>query len=167
MKYSQKLQHARTELRDARDACNRADETDLKRYISNCLAAARSVLQYAYKETDPKQCGGTAPRQWYKQTVTGDDVFQFVNAVRNADIHTAPAETTNTGAVMNAGPGWIRTDPATGKVIAAKMPDAEHRRTLIMARFGNRPENALQLLEEYINRAEAVIADGRAKGFLR
>jgi len=51
-------------------------------------------------------------------------------------------------------------------VIDAKMPDGEYRRILIMATLRDRPGNALDLLAEYIDRAEAVIEDGRAKGFL-
>src|SRR5207245_2298571 len=49
MKYTKKLQHARAELHDARAAYDGADEEGLTRYIGNCLAATRSVLQYAYK----------------------------------------------------------------------------------------------------------------------
>jgi len=168
MKYTQKRNHARAELRDARAAYDGANEEGLRRYISNCLAAARSVLQYAHKETDPATCGSSAPRQWYERAVTGDDVLKFVNGLRNDDIHTAPVETKNIGLALNTGgPGWVKTDPATGKIIDAKMPDGQYRRVLMKATFGNRPENATDLLAEYIKRAEALIADGKAKGFLR
>jgi hypothetical protein len=164
MKYDQKIRHARAELQDARAAYDKADDFGLQRYISNCLTAARSALQYAYEETGP---AGSPARRWYDNGVTAEPLFQFMKGLRDNDIHTAPAETKNTAVVLNTGgPGWVKTDPTTGKIIDAKLPDGEYRRVLMKATLGNRPESALDLLDDYVNKVENFVADGKTKGYL-
>ncbi len=56
--------------------------------LSAFLSAARSVLQYAFKEAQTKPGG----RQWYDNHMTSSKVLAFFKDKRNINVHTQPVQ---------------------------------------------------------------------------
>src|SRR4051812_9880610 len=57
-----------------------------KHELSAFMAAGRSVLQYAHKESE----GNPPAATWYQKSVTSDPIIDFFKDKRNASIHSEP-----------------------------------------------------------------------------
>jgi hypothetical protein len=122
--------------------------------LSAFLAASRSVLQYAQRESSRIPNG----RVWYNTAIERDPMFKFFKGLRDANIHTAPAKPTS--AFRTEVAEYLRVDE-DGK--DAIIPLRHHTTSLrhTFTDWGN--ESAIELAERYLSALRRLIADGIAK----
>jgi len=152
--------------------------------LSAFLSAARSPLQYAFREANPKKNPAAKPEalDWYKK-VMEDPLLKFLRDERNDNIHVEPvsfrkefdiaiAEAVEVGewvAVRIQSPEGeeetettpVVTEPKAKKVKATVESKSTYR-------FDNwtGDEDVLTLCERYIQELEKVVKDGVSKGFI-
>lgn len=152
--------------------------------LSAFLSAARSPLQYAYKEVNPKDKSLAKPeaQNWYKK-VMEDPLLKFLRDERNDNIHDEPvsfrkdieiaiAEAVGVGESLSAKikrtdgsvelrENLINTRPKTKNVKAT----VESKSTYRFDKWTG-DEDVLTLCEKYIQELEKVVRDGVSKGFI-
>lgn len=148
--------------------------------LSAFLAAARSALQYAHKESKPKT-GGPA---WYDNAVAGQSTVRFFRDKRDVSIHTNPvspsatidASVTETLYLSDSFTATIvRRDGTTEEVSSQNpsppphpAPPRTEAAVTYQYFFKDWPgsEDVINLSATYITQLESIISDGVAKGFL-
>lgn len=146
--------------------------------LSAFLAAARSVLQYAHKESRQKP-GGQA---WYDNAVAQHATVSFFKDKRDISIHVNPISPSATIDALftdtlhlsdSVSATIVHNDGTTEEVPAANPPPtpapSETEATVTYQYFfkdwsGN--DQVLKLSGEYIAQLESIVSDGVAKGFL-
>jgi hypothetical protein len=124
--------------------------------LSAFMGAARSVLQYAWREAKLKPGG----QQWYDQTMA-NPLLCFFRDMRNNSIHEVPVK-----------PVTKMTTEVTGFLNIGDDDDEimipyPHNRTVQRYEFQDRPgEEVIELSQRYLKALEAVVEDGVAMGWI-
>jgi len=151
---------------------------NLKYSLSAFLSSARSVLQYAFREAETNNGG----QYWYDSQVSGNKVVSFFKDKRDINIHAEPvfvrkdvdvklSETIHLSESISiiirdsAGniKGGYSSEPKTPKQWVGEPPVVETR-----YRFDDWAdrEDIFTLCQKYLKELEAIITDGKSKGFL-
>lgn len=174
--------HEREKLEEAKFFLQRMEGSaavpeEFKYHLSAFLTAARTVLQYAFREAEAKADG----RAWYEGLVTGNTVLRWFRDLRDVQIHERPVQPDGLTAVslvepvsMSEGLRIVKIDevgeretihtsedpPVSPKEIP---PEVRH-----IYQFQGWPgsEDVITLAKQYLVALEAVVADGVARGFL-
>ncbi len=147
--------------------------------LSAFLTAARSVLQYALKESETKPNG----KSWYDSAIQSRPVVKFFKDKRDINIH---AEPINPSAEINIGMNdtislsdevFITLTDKDGNIVdERKVPPSQPTRKIessqpiVNFRFvfrdwrGN--EDVVDLSQQYIQELKDIINDGVARGFI-
>ena len=143
--------------------------------LSALLSAARSVLQYAFKEAQPRG------RQWYNNHIS-NEVLRFFKDKRNINIHTEPIQVNQnismqlTEVIRISDSINIRINPTEKSIDENSSGSSEPTSPsdispIIAYKFTfpdwNGDEDVLQLCDKYLKELQRVITDGQDKGFLK
>lgn len=147
--------------------------------LSAFLSAARSVLQYAFKEAQTKSSGG---QQWYENHITSSKVLAFFRDKRDINVHTQPVlvnqhtSIQSTEVVRSSESIHIKKFDQTGRLIGeyssepSEPPPAPEIPPKVTHRFTfpdwSGTEDVLQLCHLYLNELQRVVEDGQNNGFL-
>ncbi len=154
------------------------DRTAFNFNLSAFLAAARSVLQYAHKESQPQQ-GGPA---WYDNAIAQHNTVRFFKDQRDISIHANPispsatinVSVTDTLHLSDSVSATIVRNDGTVEEIPASPPapnptPAKSESTVTYQYFftdWNGSDDVITLCGSYIAQLESIVADGCTKGFL-
>jgi hypothetical protein len=155
--------------------------------LSAFLSAARSVLQYALNEADPKENQNAKPgaKRWYDKSISSSSVLKFFKCRRDINIHIEPISPRKDVGV-EAKEGLRFSESLSVRIIS---PDGKEEAKLILVeteqkqekpktspvptiksiyRFNEWPgkEDILALCEGYIQELKKVIQDRVSKGFI-
>ena len=146
--------------------------------LSAFLSAARSVLQYAYKDAKTKGGG----QQWYDNHITSSKVLAFFKEKRDFNVHTQPVPVNqhtsiqSTEVVRSSESTHIKKFDQTGRLIGeyssepSEPPPAPEIPPKVTHRFTfpdwSETEDVLQLCHLYLNELQRVVEDGQNNGFL-
>ena len=146
--------------------------------LSAFLSAARSVLQYAFKEAQ----GKSDSQQWYDNHITSSKVLAFFKDKRNFNVHTQPVPVNqhtsiqSTEVVRSSESIHIKKFDQTGRLIGeyssepSEPPPAPEIPPKVTHRFTfpdwSGTEDVLQLCHLYLNELQRVVEDGQNNGFL-
>ena len=171
-----KLDEAKYFLAQMRSLIN--DRSALNFNLSEFLASARSVLQYAHKESQPKQ-GGPA---WHDNAVAQHDTVRFFKDKRDISIHANPVSPSATinvsvtdtlhlsdsvSATIVRNDGTIEEIPATPPTSSPTPAKSESTVTYeYFFKDWNGSDDVISLSGRYVAQLESIVADGVAKGFL-
>ena len=153
--------------------------------LSAFLSAARSVLQYALNEVDPKENPSAKPeaKTWYDNLMSVSSTLKFFKCKRDFNIHVEPVHpsahfqaTFTEKAGISESISIVRRDK-DGKIISeysSEPPKAkpEKPETSIVQEVKYKisdwtgDEDVLTLCESYIQELEKVVKDGISKGFI-
>jgi hypothetical protein len=159
---------------------SKRDQAATRHELSAFLSAARSALQYAYKEA--KFRGSLL---WYETAVsTADPVVEFLKDTRNINIHDQPFSM-RTHTTIGVPPAVLAISGTRTMVITngdsvmewPEMPPqlpprqrnmAEPPTTTYRYQFKEwpGPEDVLELCRRYLDEVKRIIADGRAQNIL-
>lgn len=155
-------------------------------YLSAFLSSARSVLQYALKESGEK-----GRQDWYDGTVAGKDVLQFFKDKRDVNIHGEPVNPSSHIAITPSS-GVMIFDSVSVVVFSGKPeesnspiedppgrnnpieepppppPDGGTGTTTVRYRFDDWPgsEDVIALSHRYIEELEEFVQKGMKEGVL-
>ncbi len=146
--------------------------------LSAFMAAARSVLQYAYKEA--KKSGG---QNWYENWMSQNSILGYFKEKRDTGIHKEPVRPTRNidialrGSLQPSGSISIVKRDAKGNVVEAFSSPQEPFESALPEpstlniyhyRFADwsGPEDVLSLAELYLNVVVNLVEDGVKRGFL-
>lgn len=172
-----------TKIQEAEYFLSRMSENNERPFfnynLSAFLTAARSVLQYALKESETKPNG----KSWYDSAIQSRPVVHFFKDKRNINIH---AEPINPSAEINIGINdaislsdevFITLTDKDGNILDEKtVPRSQPTREIksnepvVNYRFifrdwrGN--EDVVDLSRQYIKELKEIISDGVARGFI-
>ena len=176
MNETRKLAEARRFLDHLRTAGS--DPAAFEDYLSAFLSAARSVLQYAYKEVRNNARG----LRWYERSVRRHPAVPFLRVERNQNIHVEPVspdlqvDIVVPGTVIVGSSGGLRHVDENGNVLQdvprtsggppavfVVKPDVN-----FVYRFDNwsGPEDVISLCNLYLDELTAIIADGQQRGLI-
>lgn len=147
--------------------------------LSAFLTAARSVIQYALKESETKPNG----KSWYDSAVQSRPVVKFFKDKRDINIH---AEPINPSAEINIGINdaitlsdevFITLTDKDGNVVAEeRVPRSQPTREIqsnepvvnyrFIFRDWSGSEDVVALSRQYIKELNEIISDGVARGFI-
>jgi len=147
--------------------------------LSAFLTAARSVLQYALKESETKPNG----KSWYDSAVQSRPVVKFFKDKRDINIH---AEPINPSAEINIGINdaitlsdevFITLTDKDGNVVAEeRVPRSQPTREIqfndpvvnyrFIFRDWSGSEDVVALSRKYIKELNEIISDGVTRGFI-
>jgi hypothetical protein len=147
--------------------------------LSAFLSAARSVLQYIYKQVEK-----TPNQTWYDAQVSQRPLVGFFRETRNLNIHTQPASPnkqigvtlTDTLSGMTDSISYTRRDQF-GNVISqgsskprtpTPKPQPASATVTYTYTFADwtGDEDAITLCQKYLSEIEDIVNDGTKKGFL-
>lgn len=151
---------------------------DLLFDLSAFLSAARSVLQYAFKEAQTKSGG----QQWYDNHIISSKVPAFFKDKRDINVHTQPVQVNQhtsiqvTEVVSVSESIRVETFSQTGQLISvhssepSEPPPVPEIPPKVTHRFTfpdwSGTEDVLQLCHLYLNELQRVVEDGQNNGFL-
>jgi hypothetical protein len=174
----------KTKLGEAKYFYNRMlselENSDSFKYdLSAFLSAARSVLQYALKESKTK----TGGFQWFKEYMSKSPVLSFFKDKRNANIHAEPIKPTrhinvtitetigisaSVEVVLRDKNGNIKYQSPPPLPEESKPKPKIPPEITIQYKFddwsGN--EDVITLSRMYLNELEPIVEDGIKKGFI-
>ena len=156
--------------------------------LSAFLSAARSVLQYALNEVDPKENPSAKPgaKTWYDDLMSSGRILKFFKCKRDINIHDEPVKpsahfqaTFTEKAGTSESFSIVRRDK-DGKIISEYSSEEskpepekqEKQETSIVQEVRYKfsdwtgDEDVLTLCESYIQELEKVVKDGVSKGFI-
>jgi len=150
-----------------------------KHNLSAFLSAARSVMQYALEEAEPKNGG----KKWYDDWMESNRVFKFFRKKRNFNIHTAPIDPRkhvkgHTTVVLRVSTSsHIKVTDKNGKVKEEREIKEEPKpyegpksSTKSESRYEfddwEGSEDLITLCKVCIQELEKVVQDGISKGFI-
>ena len=166
------------------------DREQFRYNLSAFLSAARSVLQYAERESDPGENPKAVPgaKAWYDNFVANSSVLKFFKCKRNVNIHVEPVKpradflikvTEPISVIFSGSDVTLEHRDKNGKLISqstSKEPkskpkpkkstgSAESKTTFWFNDWtGN--EDVITLCERYIQELEKVVKDGVSKGYI-
>ena len=148
--------------------------------LSAFLSAARSVLQYAFKEAGQTEAG----KSWYDAAVNVDPVVRFLRDSRDINIHTRPVPV-RTNTMIGVGQGalslsstnpavliqrgdqgieWVPPPPRIPPLPATMEPQPTSHTYRFKEWTG--PEDTLALCARYLAEVRRIVDEGRTRGFL-
>lgn len=146
--------------------------------LSAFLSAARSVLQYAFKEAQ----GKSDSQQWYDNHITSSKVLAFFKDKRDINVHMQPVQVNqhtsiqSTEVVRSSESTHIKKFDQTGRLIGeyssepSEPPPEPEIPPKVTHRFTfpdwSGTEDVLQLCYLYLNELQRVVEDGQNNGFL-
>lgn len=146
--------------------------------LSAFLSAARSALQYALKEAQPKT-GGQA---WYDGQVASNPVVKFLKVKRDFSIHVTPIQpsakikATVSEMIHISDPASVKIERNDGTTEETQIlptppsPEPKAGETSVEYQyfFGDWPgsDNVVTLCKRYLKEVETIAADGVSNGFL-
>lgn len=146
--------------------------------LSAFLSAARSALQYAFKEAQTKSGG----QQWYDNHITSSKVLAFFKDKRDINVHMQPVQVNqhtsiqSTEVVRSSESTHIKKFDQTGRLIGeyssepSEPPPEPEIPPKVTHRFTfpdwSGTEDVLQLCYLYLNELQRVVEDGQNNGFL-
>jgi hypothetical protein len=146
--------------------------------LSAFLSAARSVLQYAFKECKTKSGG----QNWYRVQIGSSNVLTFFKDKRDINVHIKPVEVSQHTSIEVTDTLYIsegieiKQFDENGQLIYeySSEPEQPPRWPEIPPKITNKftfpdwsgNEDVLQLCQVYLNELKRVIADGQNKRFL-
>ena len=146
--------------------------------LSAFLSAARSVLQYAFKEAQTKYGG----QQWYDNHITSSKVLAFFKDKRDINVHMQPVQVNQhtsiqlTEVVRSSESIHIKKFDQTGRLIGeyssepSEPPAAPEIPPKVTHQFTfpdwSGTEDVLQLCHLYLNELQCVVEDGQNNGSL-
>lgn len=178
-RYQQKLKEAEffynqmVEVQDNRD--------QFRFYLSSFLSASRSVLQYAFEETNLGKNPNAKPgaQKWHQDAVTNSRFISYLKDVRDDNIHISPidprahigikfTEVIGLGESLSASINGEKqiTVPEKHKAILVSKgipPEVTYKYV-----FDNWPESedVIQVCRMYLDELESFVKEGIAKGFI-
>lgn len=180
----------KAKIKEAKDFLARMkEEQDNREHfvhsLSAFLSAARSVLQYALNEVDPKENPSAKPgaKTWYDDLMSVSSTLKFFKCKRDINIHDEPVKPsahfhdTITDTVYISGSISIVHKDKDGKIISEysseppktkpEKPETSIEQE-VRYKFSDwtRDEDVLTLCESYIQELEKVVKDGISKGFI-
>jgi hypothetical protein len=146
--------------------------------LSAFLAAARSVMYYAYNEVEK-----TPNQKWYDDWMNSSDVLKFFKCKRDFNIHTAPIDPKKhvnihiTEVIHVTESSHIKVIDKNGRVKEEREIKEEpkpHEGPKSSVKSESRyefddwkgPEDLMTLCKMYIQELEKVVQDGISKGFI-
>jgi len=155
------------------------DRKVFKHNLSAFLSAARSVMQYALEEVDPKNGG----KKWYYDWMNSGDVLRFFRDKRDFNIHTAPINPRkhvkgHSAVVIRVyTSSHIKVTDKNGKVkeereIKEKPKPYEGLKSSVKSEFRYEfddwegSEDSITVCKMYIQELEKVVQDGINKEFI-
>jgi len=159
------------------------DRKVFKYNLSAFLSAARSVMQYACDEVDPKKGGKNGGQKWYNDWMNSSGVLRFFRDKRNFNIHTDPIDPRkhvkgHSAVVIRVyTSSHIKVTDKNGKVkeereIKEKPKPYEGPKSSVKSEFRyefddwKEPEDSITVCKMYIQELEKVVQDGINNEFI-
>jgi len=147
--------------------------------LSAFLSAARSVLQYALKESATKPDG----KSWYDSAVQRRPVVRFFKDKRDVNIHTEPIKPTAeihveiTGTISLSDEVSVSITDKNGNISGQEIePRSEPTRKIesdeptvnyrYVFRDWSGNEDVVDLSRQYISELKGIVSDGVTRGFI-
>lgn len=151
-----------------------------KWFLSAFLSAARSVLQFAYREAvgdSHSASGSTAGKpggqKWYESAMSSSQVLKFFKEKRDDNIHIKPVAAVKQIAIHigESMLAWINTLDASATAAPLLAPPSSPYTTITTIekyKFADwlGSEGVLQLCGDYLTRLRNLVGDGQQRGFL-
>jgi hypothetical protein len=176
--------HERKKLAEAEHFLTRMESTrntpaTFRQELSAFLTAARSVLQYAERESR-RRTGGQA---WYDNAVSGHTLIAFFKEKRDTNIHAEPVVPSNdatvriqAGLTLSGTLGMVHTNPQ-GEVLERRQPDQptdfvpKAKRAVEVEYIYYFPQarhvgDVLSACRDYLAELRALATDGLAKAMI-
>jgi hypothetical protein len=172
----------------ARMKAEQENQEDFKYNLSAFLSAARSVLQYAERESNPGKNPKAKPgaKVWYGNLIANSPVLKFFKCKRNVNIHIEPVKPQADYlheafvTIEFSGSSEDEVRDKSGKVIAQgssekpKLEPEKQKKEKVLTKdevrytFSDWPgdEDVFTLCECYIQEIKKGIQDGVSKGFI-
>ncbi len=153
--------------------------------LSAFLSSARSVLQYALNEVNPKENPSARPgaKTWYDDLMSSSPILKFFKCKRDFNIHVGPVRPSAHFQVKLAEKAGISESfsivhrDKDGKIISeysseSPKPKPEKPETSVEEEVRYKftdwtgDEDVITLCERYVQELEKVVKDGVSKGFI-
>lgn len=137
-----------------------AEKRPFSYFLSAFLSAARSVLQYAHRETEVNPTAW----KWYADAMAGSMLFQFFKEERNLNIHERPVAPTG-HYVMLAETGRFQARfSGEAPAVQAVAPSRPNMRTFYIADW--QPETVEEVSDRYLAELRKLIEEGVRLGYV-